>query len=702
MTVDLRLIDHQFLATTWRRKSRLWRRAFDPVGLNMTRQRMETVVARAKAVVGSELHASQDTDFLEHAERYDSQWQHLSQALSACTRRELRIDVTITRRASGGIGAHFDDSDNFVFQVDGRKVWRIHSPDILDPQVIHARLIKLRGVGRCNIPEDTCEEYVLEPGDVLYLPFLWPHWGLSDGPSTSVSAVIPALTPLGAIALLQEQIRREPAKFSPLEEEDELAEDLLMRVRQSLTTSRPIETLRLESHVELNVTEAVDAPALPAPAKPHVVTNSALPLDMTRVRSLVEQWVRPVPFGNLVLPNNIATADLQSSFAAYMLKRSGQVLVRASHRVTSEQARSHLETFARILSEESASVLGALLACPLYTGVVHKLKYLLDLDDIAGVHAAIRALGTCFLDVLVAGCNRSVFRLPILPEPDGFLQLPLTGYRLSLNASATCAQYNAGASIDFENAHGQLVENSPLPMRQCGSACAPLARIGDGAPTVIIGDAILSAYYPRDRASRANVLDNALAGDALRRYLHTLSDAWSVLRSIDSAGADEIGRLVTLIAPVHDNQGLHPNNQSMHAFRGLVAMSARPTYMSVQVLMHESGHNKFSTLLDLCQLHDPERTAPTLYSPFTRCERPVNGLLHGLFAFARDLEITRKMIGRVAEIENYPMARYYEKNLSRWKTSHTTVLRHVKLTESGQKLMEEFDQVALMLESPLP
>lgn len=48
------------------------------------------------------------------------------------------------------------------------------------------------------------------------------------------------------------------------------------------------------------------------------------------------------------------------------------------------------------------------------------------------------------------------------------------------------------------------------------------------------------------------------------------------------------------------------------------------------------------------------------------------------------------------------MARYYEKNLERWKAAYEIVSRHVSLTDAGQKLMTEFEQLFSTLESQSP
>lgn len=92
-----------------------------------------------------------------------------------------------------GIGSHFDHSDNFVLQQEGRKVWRLSPPDSLPEGARAKRMLGDEMVGAAPIDPNAAAEFVLEPGDLLYLPLFWIHEGVSDGPSLSISLVCPAV-----------------------------------------------------------------------------------------------------------------------------------------------------------------------------------------------------------------------------------------------------------------------------------------------------------------------------------------------------------------------------------------------------------------------------------------------------------------------------------------------------------------------------
>ena len=88
---------------------------------------------------------------------------------------DARLDDLMISWASdgGGVGPHFDSYDVFLLQVQGRRRWRIgRMRDAeLEPDV------PLRILRRFE-PE---HEYVLDAGDMLYLPPEWAHDGVAVG-----------------------------------------------------------------------------------------------------------------------------------------------------------------------------------------------------------------------------------------------------------------------------------------------------------------------------------------------------------------------------------------------------------------------------------------------------------------------------------------------------------------------------------------
>ena len=88
---------------------------------------------------------------------------------------DARLDDVMVSYASdgGGVGPHVDSYDVFLLQVQGRRRWRIgrNVAPALDPDA------PLKVLKRF-VPE---QEYLLEPGDMLYLPPQWAHDGVAEG-----------------------------------------------------------------------------------------------------------------------------------------------------------------------------------------------------------------------------------------------------------------------------------------------------------------------------------------------------------------------------------------------------------------------------------------------------------------------------------------------------------------------------------------
>lgn len=99
---------------------------------------------------------------------------------------EARLDDLMLSYASegGGVGPHFDSYDVFLIQVGGRRHWRI------------GRLgASTSGALREDVPLKVLadfepeEDFVLEPGDMLYLPPGWAHDGVAVGGDCMTASV---------------------------------------------------------------------------------------------------------------------------------------------------------------------------------------------------------------------------------------------------------------------------------------------------------------------------------------------------------------------------------------------------------------------------------------------------------------------------------------------------------------------------------
>jgi len=88
---------------------------------------------------------------------------------------EARLDDLMISYATdgGGVGPHFDSYDVFLLQAHGKRRWRIGRQK--DGTLKGGLPLKILAH---FVPE---QEFVLEPGDMLYLPPGWAHDGIAEG-----------------------------------------------------------------------------------------------------------------------------------------------------------------------------------------------------------------------------------------------------------------------------------------------------------------------------------------------------------------------------------------------------------------------------------------------------------------------------------------------------------------------------------------
>ncbi|MEU0739293.1 cupin domain-containing protein [Streptomyces sp. NPDC006134] len=94
--------------------------------------------------------------------------QALASELETALRSKIQVNLYASWTAREGFGVHWDDHDVVVVQVDGSKRWRLYGPTRKAP--MHVDVAEPE-----QPPEEPVAEFVLTPGDVLYLPRGWWH-----------------------------------------------------------------------------------------------------------------------------------------------------------------------------------------------------------------------------------------------------------------------------------------------------------------------------------------------------------------------------------------------------------------------------------------------------------------------------------------------------------------------------------------------
>ncbi|PHP90561.1 cupin [Burkholderia sp. AU18528] len=107
---------------------------------------------------------------------------------------DARLDDLMISYATdgGGVGPHFDSYDVFLLQVEGRRRWRVGAQKDLSLQAdVPLKILE-------NF--EPSDEWVLEPGDMLYLPPHIAHDGVAEGEcmTCSIGFRAPSAGELGA------------------------------------------------------------------------------------------------------------------------------------------------------------------------------------------------------------------------------------------------------------------------------------------------------------------------------------------------------------------------------------------------------------------------------------------------------------------------------------------------------------------------
>jgi 50S ribosomal protein L16 3-hydroxylase len=153
---------------------------------------------------------------------------------------DTRLDDLMISYATrdGGVGAHFDSYDVFLLQAHGRRRWRISAQTNLT--LVDGMPLKIL---KHFQPE---EEFVLEPGDMLYLPPQYAHEGvaLDECMTYSIGFRAPSYQELGE-AFLENMIetielpgRYEDPDLKPSKYRAEIGNTMLSRIAVELDKIR--------------------------------------------------------------------------------------------------------------------------------------------------------------------------------------------------------------------------------------------------------------------------------------------------------------------------------------------------------------------------------------------------------------------------------------------------------------------------------
>ena len=159
----------------------------------------------------------------------------LARGLEHDLRERTQVNLYAGCGVTHGFDVHWDDHDAFIIQLTGRKFWRLHGPT--RPAPLH-RDVEPPG----SPPAEPVDEFMLEAGDVLYVPRghwhdvaavgeLSLHLTIGFNPATGVDLV----TWLADKCRADELFRRDLPRFAPAADRDDRAARLREAIVAALT-----------------------------------------------------------------------------------------------------------------------------------------------------------------------------------------------------------------------------------------------------------------------------------------------------------------------------------------------------------------------------------------------------------------------------------------------------------------------------------
>ena len=196
-------------------------------------------------------------------------------------------DIMVSFAATGGsVGAHVDQYDVFLLQAQGHRRWQIDAGLALDgtpPPLEFRDDVEIRLLRRFSPTHD----WVLAPGDMLYLPPGVPHHGVAEDPclTFSVGMRAPSAAELMAdyvdtlAAGADDAVRYGDADLAPAKDPNEIDAEAMRRVVEALNVLRFNDPDRLGDWFGRFITGYRDAGVAPGETEPRSRIEIEFTLD---------------------------------------------------------------------------------------------------------------------------------------------------------------------------------------------------------------------------------------------------------------------------------------------------------------------------------------------------------------------------------------------------------------------------------------
>ncbi|GII52398.1 HEXXH motif domain-containing protein [Planotetraspora thailandica] len=190
------------------------------------------------------------------------------------------------------------------------------------------------------------------------------------------------------------------------------------------------------------------------------------------------------------------------------------------------------------------------------------------------------------------------------------------------------------------------------------------------------------------RWPQEDVAPSPLTGSQLKSWESHLADAWRILTAEHWSVAEEAAAIISVLTPITSSSTTQRSASSRELF-GTIALSDPLDGLTLAAtLAHELQHAKLHALTDVVRLSLPD-DGRRYYAPWRPDPRPVNGLIHGAYAFLGVAGFWRRQHHR----QRGESAFRAQVEFARWREAAylvtETLLGSAGLTDAGKAFVGE-------------
>lgn len=169
-------------------------------------------------------------------------------------------------------------------------------------------------------------------------------------------------------------------------------------------------------------------------------------------------------------------------------------------------------------------------------------------------------------------------------------------------------------------------------------------------------------------------------GEDLTQQVGVVRNAVSLLQRLWPQAWSEIEVMLRWIVPFKVDDSFY-----IPGFRGMVAQGSPSVVRAARNILHESSHNKLSTILELTSV--ARNPLELIYSPFVKRPGPATSLIHSCWSFVRELDLMHRLYrdGLVADERRFVSEE--RKFYKFFELAFPVIHRDIRLTPFGAGLV---------------